>query len=162
MNVSESTYVGRDFYKDPEPNTLVAPTQEEFNDFENNVHDDNLSVSGASDISDRSDKSHRSDGSRNSHRSSQSRSSHGTSSSSHDDKKRHDSEYIDYNLVIVFGCFLLAMTAAYFYWIQNLECTVVANDETNLTIQYALDNFSLKPSDHELDLSIHTKAEKST
>lgn len=71
------------------------------------------------------------------------------SSSSEDDnpnrtKRRdeEDQEFYDYRFIWATGFFLMAVAAAYFYWITTWDCCTVENEETNMTMQYAIDQFT--------------------
>lgn len=50
--------------------------------------------------------------------------------------------FYDYRFIWATGFFLMAVAAAYFYWISTWDCCTAENEETNMTMQYAIDQFT--------------------
>jgi len=148
MNVAESSYVGRDFQNADTVNVNSHNTNLHNN---YNFHDsDNLNngFHGVVDMpnlpddvrSEKSYSSKSSKSSRSSYRSNKSAESYASKRSSSKKEKETD-EFVDYNLIWAFGIISLLLTGFYVYWVTSLQCAVTENDETNLTMQYALDRF---------------------
>jgi len=51
------------------------------------------------------------------------------------------------SLAYLFAVSLIFLTIGYFYWITSIECYVEAKDETNMTINYAIDQMLLLDSE---------------
>jgi len=47
------------------------------------------------------------------------------------------------SLAYLFAVSLIFLTIGYFYWVTAIECNVEAKDETNMTINYAIDQMLL-------------------
>lgn len=50
--------------------------------------------------------------------------------------------FYDYRYLWATGFFLLLVAAVYFYWLNVYECCAPENEETNMTMQYAIDQFT--------------------
>lgn len=59
-----------------------------------------------------------------------------------DENDDEEEAFYDYRYVWATGFFLLVITFVYFYWQNTYECCVFENDVTNMTMQYAIDQFS--------------------
>ena len=46
--------------------------------------------------------------------------------------------YLNYKHILIFGMILLLVSCTYLYWL-NTACDIKESDETNMTIQYAID-----------------------
>ena len=112
-----SDYIGRDFV------TTEIPVKEEYDQV--SVHSAVLSKSSKSSQS--SNTSHR-----RHHR------HHRKTSEFFDDD---DGPWIEDNLLVMFGLTLILLTCLYFYWDTN-QCSIPPREETNLTIQYAIDQIN--------------------
>lgn len=121
----------------------------------------------------RESEDHRDRRSESSSRSSHSRHSHRSSGSERDDddedepdRRRHSSSYDRYEedeptprktretepeeafyddrYLWATGFFLLLVAVVYFYWLNVYDCCAGENEETNMTMQYAIDQFTRK------------------
>lgn len=78
------------------------------------------------------------------------RSDHRYHSSSYDTRKDADDEeeveaeasFYDYRYLWATGLFLLLVAGLYFYWLHTYDCCATENEETNMTMQYAIDQFT--------------------
>jgi hypothetical protein len=154
MDIASSSYVGRDFAVSNDNNnnnnfiTVSDPSREEeysrYKSSYDKEYDKDYSDSGhTSPRSDRSDRSGR-------HSPYPKKSHHGDDK---EDKEKilvveKDSDFMDYRLVWFLGFFLLLISFLYFYWL-SVECNVPENDETNLTMQYALEKYLNNDTDPE-------------
>lgn len=67
-----------------------------------------------------------------------------------EEEEDEEESYYDYRYVWATGFFLLIITFVYFYWQSTYECCVLENDVTNMTMQYAIDQFSVSRVSNEL------------
>ena len=89
-------------------------------------------------------------------------SSHGSRSSDSDTRSRHhhtrkteeaDAPFFTNTLLYFCSLALIALSIGYFYW-MSIACAVEENEETNLTIQYALDQIIAQPKEKPQDDTI--------
>lgn len=157
-----STYVGRDFQNvntaPPQPPPMFTPVVQQPAPFPESLGvnpriDDVNTLYRPSNPPEEDQRSEHSNSSSSSSSSSDSRYRHSKSyepsSSSSDEnhvraKRRdeEDQEFYDYRFIWATGFFLMAVAAAYFYWITTWDCCTVENEETNMTMQYAIDQFT--------------------
>jgi hypothetical protein len=132
MDLTSSSYVGRDFVTNDDKIHTSSPYQS--HPYQESTPYPNLTtVDQRSEYSDSSDSTDSE-----------------TSSAYHKRKKRENEEksqvivepgdYLDYRFFWMLGLLLLLVSASYYYW-STIECCIPENDETNLTIQYALEKF---------------------
>ena len=51
------------------------------------------------------------------------------------------------SLAYMFAVALIFLTIGYFYWVTSIECYIEAKDETNMTINYAIDQMLVLQAD---------------
>lgn len=80
------------------------------------------------------------------------------------EKKNDDDDdgdsFFDYRLGWAFGFFLMAIALIYFYY-DSVACCITENEETNLTMQYAIeksDMYSKNKKQEEANLVVTTLA----
>jgi hypothetical protein len=152
MDVTSSSYVGRDFVvNDTKPmNYANDPTisNNNNNNNTNNFHHETypgLTISDRhSEYSDSSDSTDSETSSQYDRRKARERErsdkNHRGDTQVIEGSKDDQSDYLDYRFFWLLGLLLLLVSAAYYYW-STIECNISENDETNLTIQYALEKF---------------------
>jgi len=133
MQVPESDYVGREFL-DRDPEVI----REE----ENVPEIPNYGLKEYQRISDKKVHSPRTVSDTCSEKSEKSEKSHRRRQSKKDLGDDDDTSIFDDNMLYLFGLVLLMLTFAYLYWESN-ECNIPPKDETNETMQYAIDQINV-------------------
>lgn len=164
MDIASSSYVGRNFAN----SSTVPPDQEEYQNKYKSYDQDRGRDYRSEPNSPRSDEysdhhSNHSDYSDHNHDKRHDRHDRHNRSSSEDKEKivvavEKSEDFMDYRLLWVFGLVLILVSFLYFYWL-SIECDIPENDETNLTMQYALDkalngNTKMEASEEVVEIPI--------